>query len=759
MQAVKSITSIIFSICCGLFADAQNAPVPVGNWRIHLPYHDVRAIAETPEKIYCAARHGMFTLNKTDMSTERLSPINGFGGYKVQAIKYGEETQTLVIVYEDGKIELLRNNTITRNDDIYRKTIVGAKTIYHINIVKDIAYLSTSFGLMELDIVKNEMRNSYQYIGPNGTTIDVYSSSKDNDSIYISTSKGVMSGSTAEGVNLYFFSNWYLSKPASIGSRHIASFHQKLYAEIDSQLYVKENNTWKLFRNYQKLTVTNIDINHNELLIGLYGRHIYRIKEDHTIDSVTIGILNQCMLDGQGKVWYASPIAGLVVKDANNDVGFFPNGPRSNTSHQFINAYGNLWVMAGSISPGTYNPTFNWSRYYHFNNFEWTNSPVHPVLDPVFDMTVASYQKQNGRLYIGSHGAGLVQLNNGVPAKVFDKSNSRLQGRLGGYTYITGLATDSRNNLWVSNWDVDTSLFQISPNGTWTGYKLPYEIRQTGKILIDSRNNKWILTPKSNYGLIAFTDNNTPDKSDDTGVAFNTAKGTGNLPSTAVNDFAFTKSGELLVGTDQGYCKVRSPNNAFRTGNYDCERVIVSVEANSNLGGYLLGSEVIYCITVDGADRRWFGTNNGAWLIDSDGETILRHFTTDNSPLMSNNVHAIGIMESTGEVFFGTEQGIVSYRSDAMPPGKNIEKLTIFPNPVRPEFDGDIAITGLTDNSLVKITDINGALVYQTFSNGGMATWNCRTFDGTRPATGVYLAFCINPDGTETEVGKILFIR
>jgi hypothetical protein len=205
---------------------------------------------------------------------------------------------------------------------------------------------------------------------------------------------------------------------------------------------------------------------------------------------------------------------------------------------------------------------------------------------------------------------------------------------------------------------------------------------------------------------------------------------------------------------------VRNPGNAFNTtGSYDCERIIISVDPNSNLGGYLLGSEIIYCITIDGADRRWFGTNNGAWLIDSDGETILQHFTTDNSPLMSNNVQSIGIMESTGEVFFGTEEGMVSYRSDALPSPRNMQKLTIFPNPVKPDFTGEVAITGMPDNSLVKITDINGALVYQAYSNGGMATWNCLTFDGQRPSTGVYLAFCINQDGTETEVGKILFIK
>ncbi len=281
----------------------------------------------------------------------------------------------------------------------------------------------------------------------------------------------------------------------------------------------------------------------------------------------------------------------------------------------------------------------------------------------------------------------------------------------------------------------------------------------TGKIAIDNKNNKWILTPQAGLGIIAFSDKNTVDQTDDIKVVLNINKGTGNLPSANVNDIAFTKSGELLIGTDQGYAKIRTPQNVFGKGDYDAQRVIISVEANSNLGGYLLGSEVINCITVDGGDRRWFGTNSGAWLIDNDGETILQHFTKDNSPLMSDNVTSITIMESTGEVFMGTDLGIASYRADALVASKTFETLKIYPNPVKPDYQGDISINGMPDNTLVKITDINGSLVNQSYSNGGMATWNGKTFDGTRASSGVYLVFCINQDGTETQVGKILFIH
>ncbi len=358
-------------------------------------------------------------------------------------------------------------------------------------------------------------------------------------------------------------------------------------------------------------------------------------------------------------------------------------------------------------------------------------------------------------MYLGTHGRGILQLNNGVPTKIFDETNSPLRKRGNLFNIISGLTSDKNNNLWVSNFDVDSTLHQFTNKGEWISYKLP--VNTNSKIIIDSRNNKWMVVLGA--GILVLNDKNTNNPTDDVILRLNNNKGQGNLPTNNVNDIAFTKNGELLIGTDLGYVRVRNPNNIFTGGNFEAERTVVSVEEGTNLGGNILEFERVICIVVDGGDRRWFGTDKGAWLYDKDGTTLLHHFTKENSPLPSNNILSIGINENTGEVFFGTDKGLVSFRADALPASKTIENLVIYPNPVKPDFDGDVAITGLIDNTLVKITDINGNLIYQTFSNGGMATWNCKTFSGDRPSTGVYLVFCITADGAETNVGKILFIK
>jgi ligand-binding sensor domain-containing protein len=733
----------------------QSKPVALGQWRLHLPYNNVKQIVEVKDKLFCAGTHGFFYLEKKDGSTTRLSPINGFGGYEVETMQYDKNKDILVIAYADTKIELLKGKTIVKNDDIFQKTIIGNKSINHINIHQDIAYLSTSFGLLELNIDKNEIRNSYQNIGPGGTTIEIFSSSVLNDSLYISTKFGIYRGKIASTINLADYNNWQLVKAANFASKHICSYNQKLYAELDSQVWVYENKDWNLLETYDSAAVTNINVYHNQLLIGVYNKHIIKINGNNKTYQ-PIKVLSHCILDDREQIWYSSPIIGVVLQNQNGEVNFFPNGPKAINAYQMINAFDKFYVMGGTFKETNYAPNFNKNGFYLFDNYTWTYSdPSNPLIQPMYDFTLCAYQKNTGRLYLGSHGTGILQINNGQAVKRYDETNSPLRKRGGLFNIISGMALDKSSNLWVSNFDVDSSLHQLNNKGEWTSYKLP--VNNTSKIAIDSRNNKWIVVQSG--GLLFFNDKGTNTTTDDIISRVNANSGTGNLPSNNVNDIAFTKNGELLIGTDQGFVRIRNPNAIQTGGNYDAERIIVSLEQGTNLGGYVLETERINTIFIDGGDRRWFGTDKGAWLYDSDGTTLLHHFTKENSPLISNNVFNIGINETTGEVFFGTDKGLISFRADANAAAKSIEKLVIYPNPVRPDFVGDVAITGLTENTLIKITDINGQLVYQTFSNGGMATWNCKTFSGERPSTGVYLVFAISNDGEETEVGKLLFIK
>jgi hypothetical protein len=182
------------------------------------------------------------------------------------------------------------------------------------------------------------------------------------------------------------------------------------------------------------------------------------------------------------------------------------------------------------------------------------------------------------------------------------------------------------------------------------------------------------------------------------------------------------------------------------------------VVAQGNFAGYLFAGQSVRDITVDGADRKWIATRDGAWLISADGQSVIRHFTEDNSLLLSSDVKKITVDGNTGEVFFATSKGICSYRGDATRGDDSNHRLVIFPNPVPPGYTGQIAIRGLVNNAIVKITGLSGRLVFQTRALGGQAVWDGKDYMGRSISSGVYLVLANTEDKSNPASGKIVFI-
>jgi hypothetical protein len=174
----------------------------------------------------------------------------------------------------------------------------------------------------------------------------------------------------------------------------------------------------------------------------------------------------------------------------------------------------------------------------------------------------------------------------------------------------------------------------------------------------------------------------------------------------------------------------------------------------------LLGEQVVTAIEVDGANRKWLGTaGGGVYLVSDDGLEQIHQFNAGNSPLLSDNIIDISIDGISGEVFMGTDKGIISFRGEALTGSTFYDKVVVYPNPVREDYQGPVAIKGLVERTTVKIMDMSGNLVFETESLGGQALWDGTNFTGERVATGVYMVFLSNSDGTLTHVTKLLFIH
>jgi hypothetical protein len=300
----------------------------------------------------------------------------------------------------------------------------------------------------------------------------------------------------------------------------------------------------------------------------------------------------------------------------------------------------------------------------------------------------------------------------------------------------------------------------LTPEGVWYSFSMGSGAKNAHpyRLLIDRNGNKWI--GFNQVGLVAFNDNGTfSDISDDQIKTLTSSEGNGNLPTHFPKALCEDIDGEIWIGTDLGLVVLYNTNNIYdgTFGEYDANPILIEVDGEVEK---LLGESDITTITIDGGNRKWIGTSSsGIFCLSPDGTEVIYRFTKENSPLLSNNIFDIRINHLTGEVFIATEAGLVSVRTDATIGDNEFNNVTVFPNPVRPEYNGPITVQGLGYNSDVKITDISGNLVYSTNSNGGTVIWNGQTLTGERAKSGVYLVWTAVANGKGKNVAKILLIN
>ena len=318
---------------------------------------------------------------------------------------------------------------------------------------------------------------------------------------------------------------------------------------------------------------------------------------------------------------------------------------------------------------------------------------------------------------------------------------------------------DNSRNIWITQTGVPGSIKVLKPDGkTWITNPVTIDAPTIGDILIARSGYKWIILPRG-FGLFILDDNNTPDNFSDDRYKIMLIKDTEGNVFSNVYSIAEDLDGNIWVGTDQGPLIYNNPGQVF---NADPRAYRIKVPRNDGTGlaDYMLGTEIITSISIDGANRKWLGTfNSGVYLLSADGLKKLSNYNEDNSPLYSNTVVSLAVDGKSGEVWFGTAKGVLSVRGDATSGTEKFTDVYTFPNPVRSGFNGNVTITGLMKDSQIKITDISGNLVYETVSDGGQASWNLKTYNGRRVSTGVYLVFCSSPDGTASFVTKMLVIK
>lgn len=754
-------------IVCAVSASAQLQPV--GEWREHLEFQPASRVTYSDEYIYLASKFGIFRVGRTDNVIERFSKVNGLNDIGISTIKYNNSTQQLLIAYTNSNLDLFTENNIINIPFILRSNVTGDKRINDIFFLNEKAYLSSGLGIIVVDMKKFEISNTY-YIGNNGSALRVNCVAADASRLYAATDEGVKAANL-NALNLSDFRNWNnLGTGLPAGSiQKVFALQNKIYAQAGNRLYMLTNNTWSIVYDdgtrWQNLNATDTEILICAENAGWADRYITVFNTGTNTPVTRISNLQQLQFPYQAtksgnEIFVADFGKGLIRINGNAASTVTLNSPFGPLDGDMIFTNNTLYVGGGSINEA-WNYRFNFTGFFTFENNTWTNysRPAIPWMDTIQDIITIAVDPRDKKVFAGSFRGGLVEFESATKFKIY-KQGSAIGETIGdpGSYRVGGLAFDTDNNLWISNFGAPNNFVVKKADGTWKQMRVPFVIQDNmvGKIVIDDANQKWIQVPQGN-GVYVFNHGASIDNTgDDRWKWFRTGRGNGNLPSNVVNSIVKDKDGFIWLGTDKGIAIVQCPGEVFAANACEAFQPVVQFD---NFAGLLFQDEDVRAMAVDGANRKWVGTRNGVWLISADGEKVIKRFTAQNSPLLSNEIIKIAIDPVSGEVFFSTFNGICSYRSTATEATEKNENVLVFPNPVPSGYNGQIAIRGLANNSFVKITELNGRLVFQTRALGGQAVWNGNDYKGQRVSSGMYFVLVTDEAGVEKARTRIVFVK
>lgn len=767
---MRLVILIAFFLSSALYLGAQQSQPPIGWWKEYLPYNSaIDVAAYGPDKVVCATPYSLFTVDKSN-TIERWSRITGLSETGISAIAYDAGNEKLFIAYTNSNIDIIYRNDIINLPAIKQDNIIGDKTIYNIYPLGKNYYLSTGLGVIVIDGERYEVKDSW-FIGNGGNRVRVNGFVSDGNYFYAATEEGLKRTATTT-TNPANHANWQTvsgSNGLSAGEyRNVINVQGKLIVLKNDSLFVQNGTAWNLF--YENgWPIVNVNTSENKILLcqrQMTGQsNVTILNSDGTVNRVlaqpvVVSLPRKAILV-QNDPWLADQFGGLTHFTASSFEQYKPNSPEATASGEMIAANDVFYATAGEVDD-SWNYQYNGNGIYVLKGGIWTNINRYRFtqLDTLLDYITIAIDPRDQTVWAGSFGGGLLHIKSDESFEIVKQAV--IGPAVGDPTSyrVSGLSFDRENNLWVSNYGALQPLLVKKSDGGWVKYSIPFFIPENSlsQLVVDDNNYKWIVAVKGG-GLICFDHGSSIENiGDDRWKLFRPGTGNGNLPDGEVLCIAKDKNGFIWVGTTNGAAVIQCPQEIF-TG-AGCE-AIWPVIKEGNFAGYLFNGEEVRSIAVDGADRKWVATKNGVWLVDPAGEKVIYQFTEDNSPLLSNDVKKITVNSRTGEVYIATLKGICSFGGTATEGSEKNENVLVFPNPVPPGYSGTIGIRGLVNNAIVKITELDGRLVYQTRAAGGQATWDGRDYRGRKISSGVYLVIAGTDDPLlkkERTVGKIIFI-
>lgn len=752
----------LFFILFGLSALSQNFE---DSWKGFFSYVSVRDITHGTDKVYVAAENAIFTYDLISGEIATITTINGLSGESISQIHYSRNYGALFIGYENGLIEVLvdgEDNVLKVVDILDKPTIPpDRKRINHFNEYNENLYIATQYGISVYNIPNLEFGDTY-YIGDLGMQVDILQTTVLEPYIYAASIEEGIKRALIASDDLINFEEWtQIEMGSTIGIQTLGD--EVYFARSNNRIVRLEPGPQVEVANFGQSSIVDFTAESTILTITTtngakaYGPGFSLL----TSVGPLVGIEDEytCGLALGTNLYLGTLENGMfkVTFGSNSFEQILPDGPIRNDPFTIDASPGQVWVGFGEITVN-FNPfPLSFRGISNFKEETWTNLDEDDLLG-ASDLVYTKINPLNpNEVFFSSYQKGLLKVVDQSPQILYDETNSALElsPTAGAGIRIYGSAFDRENNLWFTQSRIDEGLVRLSPSGQFLRIDISEIINPVEELALNelaiSREGH-IFFGSAQNGLIGFNASNGSFNKITEGT------GTGNLPSPDIRALAFDSSNRLWIGTREGLRVLFNVAGFFQSGNNTEAQAIIILE--DGVPQELLFQQTITDIEVDGSNNKWIATStSGVFYLSSNGQETLLRFTRDNSPLPSNNVQDIAIDNASGRVYFATTNGLVAYEGTSTAPRENLENVYAYPNPVRPGFTGDVTIDGLTAGANVKITDIEGNLVFETTSRGGSILWDTRAFGNYKVASGVYLVLITAADALETKVTKIMVVR
>ena len=775
-------STIIICLLLLFSINTQAQKSELGTWKSYMAYQNATLVAETSNFVFAVYDGSLLSYSPEDEEITTYSFNEGLNDINIVQIGYSSEAKVLVLVYENANIDLFYGkNNVVNLSSIKDKTIEN-KTINNLEIIGKNAYISTGFGFVEVDLTRKEIKNQLR------SGVNTMSMCKWEEHLYTATNEGIKKALTSS--NLADPGNWESVDLSNYGGdakrvTRMTVFKDQLvfYDSSNANVYhLAKDGTIKLLLDDSCKQLIAL----NEQLIVCANNSIYFFADFAKQTKIQVAANSISSYNSRNTYWIAQANNGLAsIKKETNATeysvaksGISINSPLRNSCFYLTYTADKLLVVGGTNAGGGLNPgtfmIYENNRWFNFddqaiaqksglkyNDTPWCRNFVSVAVDP----------RDSKHYFVASFSGGIYEFQDTTFVKLhtYTNTNNALQvatpvsldsKNRGVYVRIGGIAFDKNNNLYITNTEAENGLSVMTNDSKWKSFFYSdISGKWLSQILVTRNNQKWMNKYRQSTGIFVFDDNNTIDNTSDDKYYHSATfvdQQNNDIKANAYLCMAEDLNGVVWVGTNNGPISFSS---AAQVGQGVCNRIISTNKAGENY--YPLEGENITTIAVDGANRKWIGTrDNGIHVIDtSNGDLIVEDINTSNSLLISDNITSIAINDKTGEVFIGTDKGIVSYMSDAIEGQSDYSEVYAYPNPVRPASNSQVAITGLMENSNIKITDMAGNIMNEGTSNGGLYTWNCTNQTGSIVKAGIYLVFAALPDGSQGVVTKIMVIK